>query len=102
MAETDIHLDDIGTIFRVTAVEGGSPVNISTQTALEIIFTKADGTRVPKTAVLTADGTDGEFEYIAIAGDLDQVGNWQIQGKITLPTWIGHTAKGEFIVAANL
>ena len=102
MSDADVHLDDIGTVFRVTAVEDGTPVDISTQTALTLTFKKPDGTTVEQTATLTGDGTDGQFEYESVSGDLDQQGTWKIQGAITLPTWIGKTAVGEFPVVENL
>ena len=108
MAESDVHLNDIGTIFRVTAVEDGLAVDLSTQTELLIIFQKTDGSTVSKSAVVTpvpdgvGDGSDGQFEYISVDGDLDQLGGWKLQGKITLPTWVGKTSIGQFEVTKNL
>jgi len=102
MAESDVHLNDIGTIFRVTAVEDDNVVDLSDQTELLIIFQKPDGIIVSKTAALTGDGSDGQFEYISVDGDINQLGGWKIQGKITLPTWVGRTSTGQFEVTENL
>ncbi len=99
---TDIHLGDVGTIFEVVVQDAGTPLDISANTEILIIFQKPDGTPVSKTAVFSTDGTDGKMRYVSVTDDLDQIGGWKLQGKITLPAWTGKTGTGEFEVAKNL
>ena len=85
MAE-EVHVGDIGTIFRATMYDGSTVLDISGASTLQLIFAKPDGTTLTKTAVLTNDGTDGIMEYITVDGDLDTKGDWKIQGYVALYT----------------
>ena len=98
----EIHLNDIGTVFRLTIYDGSSILDVSSASVKEIIFQKPDGTSVTKTAAFYTDGTDGIIQYTTIANDLDATGTWKIQAKVTLPggTWSSCTQK--FKVYANL
>lgn len=105
--EAEIHLNDIGTVFRTTikdkACDGTSSVlDVSAATTLNLIFKKPGGTVVTKSASFTTDGTDGQIEYITVDGDLDEVGNWQIQAYIVLPSGSWRSDKGTFYVHENL
>jgi len=87
MAANEIHVGDIGTTFEGTVYGVNSLgesyiVDISSATNLEIMFQKDDGSVVTKTAELTSDGSDGKMEYNIIEGDLDQVGDWKMQGRV--------------------
>ena len=60
------HVNDIGTIFRVTVYDttstGGTTVaDISGATTKKFTFKRPDGTTFEKTAVFTSDGTDGNI-----------------------------------------
>lgn len=99
----EIHVGDIGTIFRITIYDGGTTaLDVSTATSQEIIFLKPDGTTVTQTSSFYTDGTDGIIQYTTIANDLDAAGTWKLQAKVTLPggTWSSCTQK--FKVYANL
>ena len=98
----EIHLNDIGTVFRLTIYDGSSILDVSSASVKEIIFQKPDGTSVTKTAAFYTDGTDGIIQYTTITNDLDATGTWKIQAKVTLPggTWSSCTQK--FKVYANL
>lgn len=102
MAANEIHLDDIGTIFRVTLMDDTVAADVSGATEMYIIFSKPSGTTVQKTAVHYTDGTDGIIQYTTIADDLDETGNWKLQARVTLPsgTWSSDTQK--FKVYPNL
>lgn len=117
--EKEIHLGDIGTEFVVEIVEctgedaNGDPiytaVDVSTNTSLNIYFKKPDGTVLTKTAGFasvdsgaTNDGTDGKISYYSVAGDLDVLGKWYIQGKVTLPSGAWSSAIGSFKVKSNI
>ena len=101
MADPVIHKGDIGTKFIIEVVdEDGNVLDISGASAMAILFKKHDRTVVSETAVHLTDGTDGKMVYTAEDGFLDQVGQWSMQGKVTLTdpagTWFS-TVK-EFLV----
>lgn len=100
----EIHVADVGTIVRPRIVDcqTGDPVDISTATTLQITFTKPDKTIMVRTAVFTTDGTDGKMQYVIQSGDLDQMGFWEYQGKVILPSGTWHASIEEFKVLANL
>ena len=99
--EEEIHKGDIGTVFEVTVMEKDATtgllvvVDISTATLMQIKFKKPDGTTDTQTAVFTNAGADGKIEYVSVLTDLDQVGNWKLQGYVEMPAWQGHTSIGE-------
>jgi len=98
----EIHLDDIGTVFEVALKDCDEIVDVSQASAMYIIFQKPDGTSTTKTAGFTTDGTDGKVRYITTSGDLNLIGGWKIQAKVTLPsgTWSSNISK--FKVYSNL
>lgn len=103
MAVNEIHIGDIGTIFEVTLMDDTVIVDISSASSMVIVFEKPDKTIVNNTAIFSGDGTDGKMQYIiATDTELDQKGNWKIQGIVELPTgkWSSDIAK--FKVYENL
>lgn len=100
-----VRLNDVGVIFTVTIVECDAEgdlivKDISAATVKELIFQKPDDaqTAVEQTAVFTTDGTDGKIEYTAVGGDLDEVGRWFLEGRVTLPTGVFTSSRGLFDV----
>lgn len=82
---TKIHrIGNIGTIFRATIqVDIG---DLSTATRMEFHVLKPDGTTVTWTAAWTTNGTDNKMEYKTLtANDLDQKGDWQLEGYAETP-----------------
>lgn len=85
-----IHLNDIGTQFKVTVQDCNSTaIDISDATNTDIIFKKPDGNTVTKDAGFYTDGSDGIIRYVAVDGDINIIGSWKIQASITTPsgTW---------------
>lgn len=82
MAADEIHVQDIGTQFKVTIKDGTSVVDVSGASTLQLIFQKPSGTNVTKTASLFTDGTDGIIMYNSESGVLDEAGIWKMQGYI--------------------
>jgi len=76
-----IHYGDIGTPLRVTLKSSQTDVaiDISDATTLQIILQKPDGTILTKDASFVTDGTDGQLQYVIQNGDLNMVGDWQLQ-----------------------
>ena len=103
MSIGEVHVGDIGTIFRHTVYDqDGDIVDISTADPIKIIFNKPDGSALVKTAELTGDGTDGQMEYTTITADLSVAGEWQNQGKVTISGSVWYTDIQRFLVFANL
>ena len=98
-----IHKGDIGTKLQVQILEEGAVVDISAGTAMTLILTKPSGTKVTKTAVLAGNGTDGKLEWATtVVGDLDEVGQWQMQASLTIGAWTGKSDIIKFDVRDNL
>lgn len=102
MAANEVHVGDIGTVFRLTIYDDTTLANLSGATTKQILFSKPSGMLLTKTAVFTTDGTDGKIQYVTVAGDLDEAGQWTIQGYLVLSTWTGHTDKHHLSVYANV
>lgn len=103
MAGEEVHLDDVGTSFEVTLLDGDTVVDISSASVLQVLFKKPDLTLVIKTANTKTDGTDGVLQYVSASGDLDQIGSWQIQARVMFPngdTW--SSSKTKFKVYDNI
>jgi hypothetical protein len=98
----EVHLNDIGTVFRVTLLDGTTPVDVSTASVMSLHFKKGEtGTVITKTATHFTDGTDGIIEYIAVPGDINEEGLWKIQAEITFPGGSRFAAEvGSFVVNA--
>lgn len=103
----EAHVDDVGTIFRVTVYDttstGGSSVaDISAATTKQFTFKRPDGTTFTKTAVFTTDGTDGNIQYITESGVLNTAGRWHLQAYVKTSAGNWSTSVGDFKVFENL
>jgi hypothetical protein len=88
---------DIGTQIVIDLGE-----DVSTASALKIVYRKPDGTVGEWTATLV-NGGYGIAYVTATAADLDQVGRWKLQAKVTLSSWNGRSSIVEaFDVQPNL
>ena len=104
----EAHVNDIGTIFRVTVYDttstGGSTVaNISDATTITFTFKRPDGTTFSKTGSFTTDGTDGQVQYTTVDGDLNGAGTWSLQVLIGTSGGLAHnTSVDTFRVFENI
>ena len=97
------HNGDIGTVFELTIKDTDEAViDVSTAAVKYIYFQDPTGTRMRKTATFTTDGTDGKIEYVTIAGDIDEVGTWQVQGYVETSLGKFYTEKMSFQVLSTL
>lgn len=55
-----------------------------------------------KAASFNTDGTDGKIYYTAVADDLDEVGTYEIQGKVVITDGTFYTDIQTFKVHRNL
>jgi hypothetical protein len=101
------HVNDIGTIFRVTVYDttssgGTSVADISTASTKQFTFKRPNGTTFTRSAVFTTDGSDGDIQYISVDGDLDGAGTWNLQAYVVTPAGTWNTDVGSFRVYENL
>lgn len=89
MANCPVRIGDEGTVFELEIQDCGNSIDISSATSTQIIFIKPDNTEVVKTASFTTDGKNGKIQYIISSTDIDEIGTWQIKGKVTLVTPAG-------------
>ena len=101
---SEIHHNDIGTRFLVTVKDDGSTVDLSNASALQISFRKPSDEIVNRTGSTLGDGssTSGVMYYDTLNGDLDEVGNYKLQGKGTLPSGTYFTDIHTFKVHCNI
>lgn len=98
-----IHVGDIGTNFHAQILDQDSAaVNISGALELKLIFQKPSKTVVSKNAELYTDGTDGIMFYTTVSGDLNERGDWLVQGFCSLSNGSWHSSVSSFKVYANL
>jgi len=99
---SEIHYGDIGVNFNITVMNGTAVLNVSNANSISIIFQKPDSSDLTKTAALTTNGTDGKIKYTTIAGDLDQIGTWQIQARVDFGASVFSTDIQKFKVYRNI
>lgn len=104
---SEIHVGDMGTVFRHLVTDSGSIVDLSTATSLSMCFLTAAQTTVTVAATFTNSGTDGLMEYTVVSSEfLDTEGEWSWQGKIYFgsasPVQMFHTNTTTFEVFANI
>lgn len=102
----EIHVDDIGTRFQMTVkdCDDNSGVDISSALAREIRIRKPSDTLIYRSASVFDDGSalSGVMYYDTIAGDLDEVGTYKLQGKISIGSGVYYTSIYTFKVNCNL
>lgn len=99
--EERVHLNDIGTVFRVTLMEDDVAVNLAGYTSVDFRFRKPDGTYL-LVAGTVEDQDDGIISYTTVDGDLDTTGRWWLEILVDIPGWTGTTSKKSFFVYENL
>ena len=78
MAANEIHINDVGTEFKLTISDAGAVVDVSSAITT-VNFRKPDGTCVSKGADIVDGGSGGVVRYITDSGDLDTTGTWKLQ-----------------------
>ena len=98
-----VHNGDVGTIFRLTIKDtAGAAIDVSTASVKYIYFQDPSGVKTQKTAAFYTDGTDGKIQYTTIAGDIDKVGTWHVQGYVETSLGKFWTEKDSFKVYSTL
>jgi hypothetical protein len=101
---TIIHEGDVGTEIKLTIQDSdGTAIDVSSATTTKKIYLqKPDGTKVVKDATFDDDGTDGIIKYTTVANDIDQPGDWQVQGYVEGTGGKYYTSIEKFEVKATL
>lgn len=114
-SDEEIHVGDIGTVFELTLVDGGSPLPLEGAETTEFIFKPPNADAFTRTStVVNPPGTNGKLEYTSVAGDLGEdfrddaaAGDWFVQARAVLGA--GAAQEGEwrsgrvpFVVHPNL
>jgi len=99
-----VKIEDYGTVFLIAVIDDDSKaaIPIGGATLKTITLRKPSGKTMIKPAYLVTDGTDGEMAYKTIAGDIDETGEWSIQGAVELPDGKWSTSIDTFTVGRNL
>lgn len=73
-------------------------------TTSEILLRDPDGNVDVKVAGFVTDGSDGRIQYTTVAGDLDEPGDWSLQGRVqdAGPTKLFHSEVQPFRVDSVL
>lgn len=86
-----LHEGDVGTIITYYCRDGEDIVDISSASATKnLVFKKPGGSTVTKAASFgdgsggAGDGTEGILVYTTVADFLDTLGEWAVQGQVTL------------------
>ena len=103
----EAHVNDIGTIFRVTIYDttstGGSVIaDVSGASAITYTFKRPNGTTFSRTGTFTSDGTDGKMQYSVVTDDFDEAGSYKLQGKVVISDGTFYTDIHTFKVHRNL
>lgn len=98
-----VHVGDVGTIFIATIVDQtNAVVDVSNATTKQIWFSKPSGQILQGAASFTTSGTDGQLQYTANAGDLNQAGVWTWQAYVIIPSGTFHSELKQFRVDDNI
>lgn len=81
-------IGDVGTLFIYQFVDRytGTVVDVSGANGLNIIFKSPSAVVASKSASFNTDGVDGKIKYLILNSDLDEAGDWEVQGKATWAT----------------
>jgi hypothetical protein len=103
MASGEIHVNDIGTAFRIVVRdEDNRVVDLGPSTTRTMLFQKPSGDVLKKPASLTGSGSDGRMQYVSASGDLSEPGKWKYQGHVVFPSGSWYTDVIPFRVYPNL
>jgi hypothetical protein len=79
---SEIHANDYGYLMKLTIVQNGVAVDISSYTTRKYLLTDPGGTVAEKTVAFDDDGLDGVLTYTVQAADIDEGGSWKVQARL--------------------
>ena len=103
MPAGELHNNDYGTIFKFNVLDQDSAiVDISSALVKQVMFQRPDATTFNRNMGLYTNGTDGIAVYTTTSGDINQVGSWQFQCFVVLPSGAYSSDITRFEVFENL
>lgn len=99
---SEIHMGDVGTIFRVTVYDGSDVVDLSSVDTKQILLRKPNKAVLTCAASFYTDGSDGIIQYTTQTSELDKAGLWSIQAYVAFSDSAWHTSVDTFKVYNNL
>jgi hypothetical protein len=87
MANKEARVGDSGVPLVVVAKVDGVVQDISAATAMVILIKRPRGGTRRETGAFTTDGTDGKTQFVTDANTLDTPGRWEVQARITTPSF---------------
>ena len=101
---SQIHVDDVGTRFLITIKDDSSTVDLRDATLKQLNFRKPDDSIINRSGSFISGGSQasGVMYYDSVVGDLNQAGNYKLQGKVTIPSGTYYTDIHTFKVYCNL
>lgn len=80
-----VRVGDVGTVLEIVVFDENGPVNLQFSNTKEILFQKPTLGFITRPAQFVTDGTDGRIFYVTVPGDLDEAGEWKMQGRVEVP-----------------
>jgi len=102
MTADEIHVNDVGTVFKVTIADCPTTLDVSSATTKQLKFKKPGGDLLVKDGQFYTDGTDGVIKYTSVSGDLDECGRWELQAFLVFGGSSYHSDVAKFRVFRNL
>jgi len=102
MSANEVHIGDIGTLFKINVKDGASIVILTGTASRQIIFKRPDGTTVTATPNLFTDGTDGILTHVIATGTFNQEGTFKFQIQYSNAAGMWHSDLVPFDVYPNL
>ena len=102
MAADEIHVNDVGTLFKATIQDCPDSLDISSASTKQLKFKKPSGELLTKAGTFFTDGTDGILTYTSVSGDIDECGRWELQAFLVLGSSSYHSDVAKFRVFRNM
>lgn len=103
MSENSVMQDNIGILFELEIIDTLTDLayDLTGFSTLQMIFRKPSGAIVTQTATAPTP-SNGKIQYTTVASDLDEAGNWKVQGRVSDGSVDAKTSIYEFRVIENL
>ena len=83
MSLKNIVKDNYGVAIELTVVQDNVAQNLSAFTDVFYVFEDPSGAVTTKVAGFKGTGSDGVCTYTLLTGDIDSIGQWRVQIKLT-------------------
>ena len=83
MSLKNIVKDNYGVAIELTVVQDNVAQDLSAYSGVFYVLEDPSGAVTTKVAAFKTDGTDGVCTYTLASGDIDSIGQWRVQIKLT-------------------